>query len=113
MHVYSNLYYKNGVRLPDGSIPTVGDISKNSSLSIQGKGISELSDEADKATSDFYTSDWDLLMSKDLYEAHDVRAVHFLFISWSNSLFYYIHRKQSRRAMMTGPSGAGCTTRWV
>ena len=64
--------YKNGIRLPDGRVPTIGQVTANSSL-IKDVGTSELSEQVEKATAEFYTDDWMKLMSEDMYKAHAVR----------------------------------------
>lgn len=118
MFHFSNLFYRNGVRLPNGKVPTKGEVAANATLAAAtASGPSDLSTQVDAATQEFYTYSWMKLMSEDLYKAHAVLYTFTIIISHeyhplnSNLLFYI--RKHLRKATMTGQSGAGCTTRWV
>ncbi|KAG2225937.1 hypothetical protein INT45_006633 [Circinella minor] len=85
----NNLYYRNGIRLPDGRVPTVGQVAANASLT-KDAGTGEFSEQVDKATAEFYTDDWMKLMSKDMYKAH-AKALEENYDDWSESA--WLHQK--------------------
>ena len=101
---FSNLYYKNGVRLPNGRIPTIGQVAANPSL-IKNTDADNLKTSVDEALDEFFTDEWKELMAKDLYAAHTVcttfyfskkkklrkLSVEVLFCRYFNHIYIYIY----------------------
>ncbi|KAI8144254.1 flavin-containing amine oxidoreductase-domain containing protein [Fennellomyces sp. T-0311] len=85
----NNLSYRNGVRLPNGRVPTKGQVAADPSLSVN-TGSRDFAAEIADATDEFYTDDWFKLMSKDLYAAHD-KALKEGYDDWSE--FGWLHNK--------------------
>ena len=71
---FSNLHYYNGVRLPDGRVPTVSDVAKNSALS---GNPADLSAEAASGESTYLSSKWMKEIGDDIYKAHAVSTSSF------------------------------------
>lgn len=88
--MYSNLYYRQGFRLPDGRIPTVGEVQANSSIVPKSADTSALSSVTDNATAEFFTEDWFKLMGDDLYAAHE-KALEEGYDDWSE--WGWLHNK--------------------
>ena len=57
--------------MPNGRVPTVGQVAANPSL-IKDTGTNDLQASVAEATGEFFTDEWKELMAKDLYEAHTV-----------------------------------------
>lgn len=77
---FSNFHYYNGVRLPDGRVPTVSDVAKNSALS---GNPADLSAEAASGESTYLSSKWMKEIGDDIYKAHAVST---------SSFFLHSHR---------------------
>ena len=123
IYLFSNLSYNNGVRLPNGRVPTKGQVAANASL-IKDTGTNHLKESVDKVVEQFFTDDWKELMGKDLYAAHAVRmdysfilfyfkekngktqALYCRFFLLTSIVIYY-NRKRLRKVMMIGLSGVG------
>ncbi|KAG2224200.1 hypothetical protein INT45_001318, partial [Circinella minor] len=84
----NNLSYKNGVRLPNGRVPTVGQVAANASL-IKDTGTNYMKESIDKVMNPFFTDDWKELMGKDLYAAHS-KAIEEEYDDWS--LWGWLHQ---------------------
>ncbi|KAI8079130.1 flavin-containing amine oxidoreductase-domain containing protein [Thamnidium elegans] len=85
----NNLYYKNGYRLANGKIPTVGQVRANANL-VPTDGLSALSSQVEAATSQFNTDEWFKLMGSDLYAAH-AKAIEEGYDDWSE--WAWLHNK--------------------
>ncbi|KAI9249439.1 flavin-containing amine oxidoreductase-domain containing protein [Phascolomyces articulosus] len=85
----NNLSYRNGVRLPDGRVPTKGQVAANATL-VKDSGTSEFAAQVGEATEEFYTDDWFKLMSKDMYKAH-AKALEEGYDDWSE--WSWLHQK--------------------
>lgn len=88
--MYSNLYYRQGFRLPDGRIPTIGEVQANSSIVPKSEDTSALSSLTNNATAEFYTDEWFKLMGADLYAAHE-KALNEGYDDWSE--WGWLHNK--------------------
>lgn len=83
------MYYKNGYRLANGEIPTVGQVRANANL-VPDDDLSVLSNQVEAATSEFYTDEWFKLMGSDLYTAH-AKAIEEGYDDWSE--WGWLHNK--------------------
>ncbi|KAI8074763.1 amine oxidase, partial [Gongronella butleri] len=81
------LVYQNGIRLPNGQVPTYGDIAKNKSLTLD---VGSLSEESDEVSSKFLSDDWMNAIREDIYAAHQ-KALDEGLDDWS--LYGYMHNK--------------------
>ncbi|KAG2203279.1 hypothetical protein INT47_000199 [Mucor saturninus] len=86
----NNLYYKDGFRLPDGTIPTLGQVKANATIVPASADLSDLSDAVSKASSEFRDEKWTELLGKDLYAAHE-KAMEEGFDDWSEA--GWLHNK--------------------
>ncbi|KAI8890302.1 amine oxidase [Backusella circina FSU 941] len=84
----NNLYYKNGFRLPDGSIPTVGEVQANPSLDSSIAATSSLASAVSNATSEIFNEEWHNLMTGDFYGAFQ-KAMDKGYDSWSGTSWLY------------------------
>ena len=65
--------YYNGIRLPDGRVPTKGDM-KNHSIAPPGDPL-DLAVQVTNATRQFLTDEWMESMANDLHTAYTVRII--------------------------------------
>ncbi|KAK4513779.1 uncharacterized protein ATC70_005785 [Mucor velutinosus] len=86
----NNLYYRQGFRLPDGRVPTVGEVQANSSIVPKSADTSSLSSVTNNVTAEFFTEDWFKLMGDDLYAAHE-KALEEGYDDWSE--WGWLHNK--------------------
>jgi hypothetical protein len=99
----SNLHYYNGVRLPDGRVPTVTDIANNASLNHDPTDLSTQSSEAEAS---YLSEKWMKAIGDDLFAAHQ-KALEEGYDDWSE--WGYIHNKMGKSlnatAFATGGDG--------
>ncbi|KAI8149700.1 flavin-containing amine oxidoreductase-domain containing protein [Fennellomyces sp. T-0311] len=84
----NNLVYRNGVRLPNGKVPTIEDVQANPSF-WSGDPI-ELAEQVANATRELDDDNWKVLMSQDLYNAHK-KALAEGYEDWS--MWGWLHNK--------------------
>ncbi|KAG2177779.1 hypothetical protein INT43_003026 [Umbelopsis isabellina] len=99
----NNLRYFNGVRLPDGRVPTVTDIANDPSLDHDP---TDLSTQSSAAEASYLSEKWMKAIGDDLFAAHQ-KAIEEGYDDWSE--WGYIHNKMGKSlnatAFATGGDG--------
>ncbi|KAI9495649.1 flavin-containing amine oxidoreductase-domain containing protein [Zychaea mexicana] len=84
----NNLVYRNGIRMPDGNIPTVNDAVTNP-LFWSGDPV-DLAEQVSNATQELLEDHWKVSMSQNLHAAHK-EALEEGYDDWS--LWGWLHNK--------------------
>ena len=74
--------------MPDGRIPTIGEVKANPNLIPKDPILEALSEEADNAEKEHFNADWFDLMSKDMYAAHE-KAMEEGYDDWSEWSWFH------------------------